>query len=328
MLTELNAYSQMAMGMMQSGKPSPDGEKAANTIVGNVDTYFAASAKPDNVSDADWQKARSGTETTAHLALGWVAMQNKDYPKAEQEFAKVLQLDANNAQASYWLATVIALQRKVERQPEALYSFARSVVVTGPGALTPDLKKAADDYLTRAYKSYHGDTSGLDELKKQAEASPLPPSGFTIESVTDIEKKKFANEEEFNKAHPDLALWRSIKATLTGDGGQAYFDKMKGALVPGGAQGIKYFKGKVVSATPKEIVVGVDNPAGDATLRFEAALRGKVDTGTDIEFEGMPDSFTKDPYMITFAVEKSNVKGLPASASAPAAHRPAARKKR
>lgn len=336
MLTELNSYSQIAAGTMGK-QPTPEslsaGDKAANTIISNLDTYFATTTKPDNVSEADWTKARSDTETQAHMTLGWIAMQNKDHPKAEQEFTKVLQTNGNNAQASYFLGTVIALQRKIERQPEALYHFARAAAVTGPGALTPEAKKTTEEYLAKAYKSYHGDTSGLDQLKQQAAGSALPPAGFTIESINDIEKKKFANEEEYNKAHPDIALWRSLKNELSGGEGPAYFEKnLKGVEVPGGAGSVKQFKGKVVSSAGKDVVVAVDNAAGDATLRFEAALRGKVDVGTDVEFEGVPESFTKEPYMLTFAVDKTKVKGLGAAAAGGAARapvrRPAARKKR
>ena len=336
MLTELQAYTQIAAGTM-SKQPTPEslsaGEKAANTIVSNLDTYFASSTKPDTVSEADWTKARSDTDTQAHLTLGWIAMQNKDHPKAEREFTQVLKVNGNNAQASYFLGTVIALQRKIERQPEALYQFARAAGVTGPGALTPDAKKTTEEYLGKAYKSYHGDATGLDQLKQQASSSALPPAGFTIESINDIEKKKFANEEDFNKAHPDIALWRSLKNELTGAEGQAYFEKnLKGAEVPGGAGSVNKFKGKVVSAAGKDVVVAVDNAAGDATLRFEAALRGKVEVGTDVEFNGVPESFTKEPYMITFAVDKTKVTGLGAAAAGGAARaparRPAARKKR
>ncbi|MDQ6705368.1 MAG: hypothetical protein M3Z85_05320, partial [Acidobacteriota bacterium] len=137
----------------------------------------------------------------------------------------------------------------------------------------------------------------------------------------------------YNKAHPDIALWRSLKNELTGAEGQAYFEKnLKGADVPGGAGVVKQFKGKVVSAAGKDVVVAVDNAAGDATLRFESALRGKVEVGTDVEFDGVPESFTKEPYMITFAVDKTKVKGLGAATAGGAARaparRPAARKKR
>ena len=336
MLTELDTYTKIAGGTMGK-QPTPEslsaGEKAANTIIANLDTYFVSSAKPDNVSDADWTKLRADTEATAHLTLGWIAMQNKEFPKAEQEFTKVLTLNGNNAQASYFLGTVIALQRKIERQPEALYQFARAAAVTGPGALPPEAKKTTEEYLAKAYKSYHGSPEGLDQLKQQASGSALPPAGFTIESINDIEKKKFANEEEYNKAHPDIALWRSLKNELTGAEGQAYFEKnLKGADVPGGAGSVKQFSGKVVSAAGKDVVVAVDNAAGDATLRFETPLRGKVEVGTDVQFDGVPESFTKEPYMITFAVDKTKVKGLGAAAAGGAARaparRPAARKKR
>lgn len=329
MLTELDTYTKIAAGTMGK-QPTPEslsaGEKAANTIISNLDTYFAPSVKPETVSDADWTKLRSDTEATAHMTLGWIAMQNKDFPKAEQEFAKVLALNPNNAQASYFLGTVIALQRKIERQPEALYHFARAAAVTGPGALTSEAKKTTEDYLAKAYKSYHGDASGLDQLKQQASGSAMPPSGFTIESINDIEKKKFANEEEYNKAHPDIALWRSLKNELTGAEGPAYFEKnLKGAEVPGGAGNVKQFSGKVVSASGKDVVVAVDNAAGDATLHFETPLRGKVEVGTDVQFDGVPESFTKEPYMITFAVDKTKVKGLGAAAAGGAARAPARR---
>ncbi len=335
-LTELDAYTKIA-GSTMAKQPDPkslsEGEKAANTIISNLDNYFAASVKPDTLADAAWTNLRSETEATAHMTLGWIAMQRKDYPKAEQEFTKVLTLTPNNAQVSYFLGTVIALQRKIERQPEALYQFARAAAVTGPGALTQDAKKTTEEYLAKAYKSYHGDPSGLDQLKQQASGAALPPTGFMIESINDIEKKKFANEEEYNKAYPDIALWRSLKNELTGAEGQAYFEKnLKGAEVPGGAGSVKSFKGKVVSSAGKDVVVAVDNAAGDATLRFEAALRGKVDVGTDVEFEGVPESFSKEPYMLTFAVDKTKVKGLGAATAGGAARapvrRPPARKKR
>ncbi len=32
--------------------------------------------------------------------------------------------------------------------------------------------------------------------------------------------------------------------------------------------------------------------------------------GTEIEFEGVPASFTKEPFMVTFDVEKAKIEGL------------------
>ena len=330
-LIELQSYSQMETATL-GAKPTPEslaaGQKAANTIVANLDTYFAPAVKPDTVSDADWQKARSATEVQAHTTLGWIAMQSKDNPTAEAEYKKVLAMNDANAQVSYWLGTVIALQKVIARTPEALYSFARASSLTGPGALTDAGRASTDAYLKRAYVGYHGDETGLDDLKAAAAKSALPPQGFVLKSVVEIEKEKAGSEEEYNKQHPDMAMWKNLKAALTGDEGPSYFEKnMKGALVP------QEFKGKVVSVTPavspKQIVLAIENPGGDATLNFETPLRGKVEPGTELSFKGSPSAFAKDPYMVTFEVERADLKGWPgAAAPAPVHKRPVARRRR
>jgi hypothetical protein len=82
------------------------------------------------------------------------------------------------------------------------------------------------------------------------------------------------------------------------------------------------FRAKVISQpTPTTLLVNVDNLAGDATLEFEAPLKGTIDPGTAMKFKGVVKSFVKDPYMLTFAAEKEDIDGLPAStfAAAPAA---------
>src|SRR5207244_748146 len=92
------------------------------------------------------------------------------------------------------------------------------------------------------------------------------------------------------KANPTLALWRSIKEELTGDNGPAYFvSSMKDAALPGGVNGVERFKAKVISMAPavrpKELVVAIEDPAiGDATLKLDGALPGRMEPGGEIEF--------------------------------------------
>jgi hypothetical protein len=45
------------------------------------------------------------------------------------------------------------------------------------------------------------------------------------------------------------------------------------------------------------------------TLKLDSALPGKMDPGAEIGFSGVADSFTKDPFMVTFTVEKSKIEG-------------------
>jgi hypothetical protein len=73
------------------------------------------------------------------------------------------------------------------------------------------------------------------------------------------------------------------------------------------------FKGKLVSMTPlirpKTLVVAVERPEGDVTLKFEMPLPGKMDVGTELEFTGTAKAYTKEPYMLTLEVEKENLVG-------------------
>ena len=90
---------------------------------------------------------------------------------------------------------------------------------------------------------------------------------------------------------------------------------MKGALLPGDpgkAKGFEKFKAKIISMTPenkpKELVLALAKPdVADVTLKFEEALPGNMEPGSEIEFEGVPDSYTKDPFMVTFLVTKEQL---------------------
>jgi hypothetical protein len=310
----------LAIALAAYGKPGPAdlldrGAKAAQQVVDNLDVTFAAANKPANASDDQWASVRKTFELQSHSVLGWVAMAKNQDQQAETEFKKILSLDPNQAQISYWLGSVIIRQKNVARYSEALYAIAHALSVTGQTALPAQAKTSAEDYLKRAYDGYHGSTEGLDQLKADAGKAPLPPDGFHIKSITEIGQEQAGNEEEFRKAHPDIGLWRNIKDTLTGDTGADYLEKIKGSEIPGADVGM--FKAKVVSVADKDLIVNVDNPAGDATLRFDKKLDEKnVNVGDPLEFKGVVESFTREPYNLVLTIDdpKEGVKGLPDNA--------------
>ncbi len=329
LLAFVNAWSQVAAKTMQ-GTPTPDslnqGKAAAQSMLDNLDKAFSTEGKPPTVSDADWKNARGQVEQQAHMTLGWVALQNKDFPGAEAEFKKYVELNDQNAQVAYWLGTAIASQHSIARTPEALYQFARAVSITGPAALSADGKKTASDYLARAYAGYHGDDAkGLQDLKDAAAASAMPKSDFAIKSVVEIEKEKAGGEEQYLAAHPDIKLWRDLKATLTAPDGDAYFTKsMKGALIP------KKFNAKIVSwtpeASPTEIKIAIDDQQGDAIIKYDHPVHAKLEAGQALTIEGYAESFTKDPFTITFNAAESHITGIAAEKAAPAHRAPVRRK--
>ncbi len=288
---------------------SPDalaaGEKAANSLIACIDT-----GKPAGATEEAWQKEKKTLESVAHTTLGWVAMQRKQSEAAEKSFAKSLEYNPNNAQVAYWMGATILAQRKGERQAEALFYFARAAAMTGPGALTGPVKQTAEQYFTKLYTTYHGDASGIDEVKNYAAANTKPGPDFKLLSKLEIQSQK---DQEFAKQNPQLALWMRVKTELAAANGEQYFaEHVKDTALPP-------LKGRIVSHKPakfpKEIVVGIEKAdVAEITLKLENPPKGavKADPGTEIEFEGTPVAFTREPFNLTVEVEPAKLKGWPA----------------
>jgi len=322
-------FTQALYAQNQSPMVLDEGEKAAQAILANI------GEPPPNVTADQWAKLRPDIELMAHRNLGFIAMQRKNWDAAEAEFKKSLQMHSNDGQVDYWLGTVIAAhaaaQKKLDELPEAMFYFARAATFDGAGGLPDAGRKTAMDYVQKQYKNYHGSDQGFSDLVAAAKANPTMPSGFAIKSATDIAKEEIAQDNAWEQSHPQEALWKKIKMALTGPDGATYFDNsMKGAAVP-------ELKGKVVklepATKPKTILLAMDDGSGkfgdaDATLKFEMPLPGKVDEGTELSFEGVPDSYTANPLMVIFNVDKDKLTGWTGkNEPAPVHHRRAAEKK-
>ncbi len=335
----LQALSSALTAIFTVQKPSPENlgvaEKAANTVLSNLDTLFATDKKPANVKDADWETAKKNLHVYAQNALGYVAWQRKDYQKAETEFTKSLQLEPNQGQVSYWLSVVILAERDPKKYPTALFHYARAAAYDGPGALNAAGRQTVMQQFQQTFNTYHGDDKAdMERVIAAAKSSALPPPNFDILSKADIARSKIEQENKLKEENPSLALWVSLKQALTGDQAQSYFDEhMKDTAIP------MEFKGKLIEAkpetNPKELVLAIqDGMTPDATLVFETPLKGKMDPGADLSFKnGIATSYTSSPYMVTFKLEKDDLsgwKGAPAPAAKPKApvhHRPASKKR-
>ncbi len=307
-------FTQALGGLNPSPEVLDQGEKSSTAILANINT------PPPNVTEEQWRTARTEVENLAHTTLGWVAMTRKNWALAEEEYLKSLKLNPNNGQVVYFLAGVLYSTKDPAKTPTALFYFARAASYDGPGALNPAGRQQVLDYVKRAYKGYHGSDEGFNDLLAQAKNSPTP-TNLNIKSAVDIAKEKEAKEAEEAAKNPELTMWKNIKAQLTGPEGAGYFNSsMKDALLP-------TFKGKVVklepAVKPKTIVLALeDGVTGDATLKFEAALPGAVDPGTELSFEGVPESYTASPFMVHFNVEKDKLHGWTGKNVAPTpAHR-------
>jgi hypothetical protein len=154
----------------------------------------------------------------------------------------------------------------------------------------------------------------MDMLLAAAKNNPFPAGDFKILSTVDIATAKAKADAEAAAKDPMMTFWvKFLKEPILKD--DAYFDmNVKDAALPGGANGVMKFKGKIVSMTPatrpKEIVLSVEKPGvGDAKLTLETALPGKMEAGEELQFEGVAKSYTKEPYMVTFETDAKQIDG-------------------
>jgi tetratricopeptide (TPR) repeat protein len=319
-------YTMYFTRALAGDKPTPDvldqGEKAATAIVANIDT------PPPNVTPAQWQGARPPVEALGHSTLGWIAMQRKSWDAAEGEFQKSLKLDPNNGEVDFFIGTVVVSEKNPQKMSAGLFYFARAATFDGTGGLAPAGRQQALTYVQRAYKGYHGSDEGFNDLLAAAKAQAAPAADYHIRTAGEIATAQQQEQQKKDEAeaasHPELVLWKNIKMQLTGADGATYFgSSMKDAQLP-------TLKGKVVKLTPelkpKTLVLALeDGTTPDATLKFEMPLAGKVDVGTELSFEGVPESYTASPYMVVFNVEPDKLHGWTGK-NTPAVHHAPARK--
>jgi hypothetical protein len=320
------------------------GEKAAKQLQEFVPSFFAAANKPAAATDAAWAEGRATMEKVAKDTLMYIATKpgadamnryatSKDVKEcvtAESAYKTAVVANPESAFIAYQLGRALRCQQTAgpEKVPQALYEFARAAAMdpTLGGTMDP---KALNTYLDNAYSSFHGSLEGLDQLKAAAKASPLPPADLKIETATAIAARKQA---EFESTNPQLALWMRIKGALADTNGTTYFEnELKDSGVPP-------MKGTLVDAKPacksKELLVAIPlpdqqgNPVAEITVKLDAPLTGKPETGGTIQWTGVPKAFTKDPFMLTMEAEKAKVENLKISPCAVAPAKKAAPKKK
>lgn len=311
--------TQSLYGASQQPAVLDDGEKASKALIAGID------APPPGVTADQWAKLRPGVEALSHTTLGFVGMQRKSWDAAEAEFKKALQVNPNNSAVDYSLGFTLASKKD---NSNALFYYARAAAYDGEGSLSAQQRQGVQAEVQKMYNIYHGNSDGFSNLLASAKTQPNPPDGFHIESKAEIAKKaaeaQVASEEKLAKENPALALWKNIKEQLNGSDGANYFNSgMKGTKVP-------TLRGKVVKlepeTRPKTLTLALeDGTTADATLKFETALPGKVEPGTELSFEGVPDSYTTSPFMVVFNVDKEDLHGWTGK-NAPAPRKSAGKK--
>ena len=353
-LSFLFLSARLGAALAGTGTPTADqlatGDKAAHMLSDFGKIYFAADKKPATVTPEQWADGLKQVEDQSKGTIFAIAMfpgltaSKKDKNPANCAATEAAYLKAQTQYPDSGMITVELAKAMLCQQstnpakvPQALYTYARAagLPTTGMGALAPADQKQIDDYVKRIYTTYHGSDEGLAELKAMALKSTTAPGDLKIKTASQVALEA---EEEFKTKNPQLAMWMSVKRQLTEPDGMQYFEGSLKGTAMAGAGGAKLLKGKLIEAKPacrsKELLVAIPNPnnpngtvVSEITIKLDAALTGKPETGVDIQFNGAPTAFVKEPFMLTMDAEKTDIDGLnltPCAGAAPAAKKGAA----
>src|ERR1039457_6559314 len=165
--------------------------------------------KPDGMSDADFIKLHNETGAIFDGAVGFAALQQKDYAMAQKDLREAVAEESQpNIMDIYPLATA-DLEAK-PMNPEGFWFIVKASQLAQGTSQAQIL-----DYGRKKYIRYHGSEDGWSALVTQAQSSQsiLPPAGFTVaaappppspaEQAADLVKSK-------DPKHMSFAEWELV----------------------------------------------------------------------------------------------------------------------
>ena len=293
----------------------------ASSFATRGQTALTSYAKPDGVKQEDYDKQKVEFTELFNNVIGYSAWQTKDFTKAQEYLKKSVAGNPTSLEDVYALAVSSLPPSTPEDMPNGLFWIARAA------ALSTDPK--GKDQITKfghsKYMKYHGAEDGWTQLLATAANSPAPPADLattltkyvppTLEQqAADIVLKKQPKDMDF-------AEWELVLS----EGKQEDKDKVWNAIKGQPLQMV----GNVISVTPTKVQLAASVDDIEAKkLDIELTMTGPIPAAmmpkeaTDLQFGGVPDSYTPKP----FVIQMINGTLLKAKA-APATHKAPVHKK-
>ncbi len=254
--------------------------------------------KPEGMSDADFSKLHNETSAIFEGAIGFAALQKKDYATAQKDLKDAVGHESQpNIADIYPLATADLESKPVN--PEGFWFIVKaSQLAQGAG------QQQILDYGRKKYIRYHGSEQGWNELVNDAKASQsvMPPAGFTVapappppspaEQAADLVKSKDPKQMTF-------AEWQLVLSSGNQQAADTVWNAIKDKAVKLGAN--------VISASASSLQLAgseddIEAKKADITVNMAKPIPAKLmpQTAAQIFFQGTVTSYTPNPFMLTF----------------------------
>jgi hypothetical protein len=277
------------------------------------------------MSDADFTKFHNELTAIFDGAVGFAALQRKDYDNARKDFTDAV---SNESQPTindlYPLATA-DLESKPMNPQGFWFAVKAAQLAQGPG------QQQILDYGRKKYVRYHGSEDGWAELVKNAQTSTsvMPPAGFTVTEYKPPSPAEQAADLVKNKQPKDMSFaeWQLVLSSGNQQAADTVWSAIKDKTVALAANLISGQGSKFLLAGSED---DIDAKKPDVDLTMEKAVPARLTpaAGTLMQFQATVSSYTPNPFMLTMTdgvlLDKN---GKPVTTTAPATHHAPAKKK-
>ncbi|HWG19412.1 MAG TPA: hypothetical protein VG225_02710 [Terracidiphilus sp.] len=246
--------------IVKKGQCAQSSDQATCDDVAALAQKGLALQKPAATAADQWEKLTHAAFPIFHSAIAADDTVKKEYKDAQDQYTQELHMYSDDESKSTGLNDTLLLAQayaqpgSTQDLKQACWFFAR-VWDFAPAQYKAQIEPKLEYY----YKKFHGGLDGLDQLKQQAQASKVPPPGWTIAPA----KSPQEQIHDLINTTPDLnTLALADKETILAMGSKADADKLWALLQEKETQ----VPGIVIAATADQIQVAVTQDAKDAKV--------------------------------------------------------------
>jgi hypothetical protein len=274
--------------------------------------------KPEGMSDADFTKLHHETGAIFDGAVGFAALQAKDYATAQKDLEQAVAWESQPNIADIYPLATTDLETKPVNPAGFWFIVKAAMLAQGTG------QQQILAYGKSKYARYHGSDQGWDDLVNQVKASTsvMPPAGFTVTQYVPPSPAEQAADlvSKTPPAQMSFAEWELVLSSGNQPAADTVWTAIKGKAVKLAAS--------VISATPTTVqLAGSDDDIqakkADITLQMTKPIPSRLmpAVGSMMNFQGTLSSYTPNPFMMTMTdgilLDKN---GKPVSTAAPVEH--------